>query len=140
MPDPRTGYYVATRDWPAGLETGIPVAEIYEALESITDEATGGDDMPEPRRWLYGLTADEWLHLAAEGHDSEVAPCCGDIGDLRDNLNALATCQGEGEDWLMRAPVLTVYEAAAEEHGLSDRAAFPLLHRVLDGIREVGDA
>ncbi len=93
-----------------------------------------------PRTRLYGLTADEWMHLAAEGEDSEVGPCCGNIAELRECLNAMATCQGDGEDWIMRKPVLDAYEAASEdgEHGLSDRSTFRLLHRVLDGIREAG--
>jgi hypothetical protein len=96
---------------------------------------------PEPKARLYGLTADEWMHLAAEGQDSEVGPCCGDIGELREYLNAMATCQGAGEDWVMRQPVLDAYEAASAdgEHGLSDRSTFPLLHRVLDGIKAAGD-
>ena len=38
MPDRRTGYYVAGRDWPA-IASGIPLDEIYRALDGITDEA-----------------------------------------------------------------------------------------------------
>ena len=92
--------------------------------------------MSEPRKWLYGLTADEWLHLAAEGQDSEVPPCCGNIGELREYLNALATCQGEGESGIMLRAVLESYEAAADDHDtLADAEAFPLLHRVLAGVR-----
>lgn len=76
-----------------------------------------------PRQWLYGDA-------------SEVTPCCGDIGELRGWLNALATCQGEGAAYIMFSPVLTAYESAARDHEtLTDRKAFPLLHRVLDGIR-----
>lgn len=90
----------------------------------------------EPRRWLYGLTADEWLHLAAEGQDSEVGPCCGDIGALREWLQALASCQGEGESWLVAGPTLDAYETALADHDtLADPEAFPLLHRVLAGVR-----
>ena len=37
-PDPRTGYYIAGRDWPA-IRTGIPLGELYAALGCITDEA-----------------------------------------------------------------------------------------------------
>lgn len=89
-----------------------------------------------PRKRLYGLTADEWLHLAADGQDSEVAPCCGNISELREYLNALATCQGEGESGIMLRAVLESYEAAASDHDtLADETAFPLLHRVLAGIR-----
>jgi glutathione S-transferase len=92
--------------------------------------------MSTPRLWLYGLTADEWLHLAAEGQDSEVAPCCGNISDLREHLNALATCQGAGESGIMLKAVLESYEMAAGSHDeIADAAAFPLLHRVLAGIR-----
>jgi hypothetical protein len=36
--DRRTGYYVAGRDWPA-ISNDIPLAEIYRALDGITDEA-----------------------------------------------------------------------------------------------------
>jgi hypothetical protein len=90
----------------------------------------------EPRRWLYGLTADEWFHLAAEGQDSEVAPCCGDIGEFREWLNALATCQGKGEAYILLGTVLEAYESAAADHDtLRDATVFPLLHRVLGGIR-----
>ena len=38
MPDPRTGYYVAGRDWPP-IASGVPLDEIYRALGGITDEA-----------------------------------------------------------------------------------------------------
>jgi hypothetical protein len=41
MPDRRTGYYVAGRDWPA-MESGIPLEDIYRALDGITDEAVEG--------------------------------------------------------------------------------------------------
>jgi hypothetical protein len=88
------------------------------------------------RTWLYGLTADEWLHLAAEGPDSEVAPCCGDIGQLREVLSVLAICQGAGESPLVRRQVLDDYKTALESHdALASAETFPLLHRVLAGIR-----
>lgn len=89
------------------------------------------------RTWKYGLTADEWLHLAAEGPDSEVQPCCGDIGALRDVLNMMATDQAEGGGipWLT-APLRGAYDAALSSHDtLDDPARFPLLHRVLAGIK-----
>jgi hypothetical protein len=90
--------------------------------------------MAEPRTWKYGLTADEWLHLAAEGPDSEVQPCCGDIGQLRDVLNAMVTEQGEGGYPWLAGPFLEAYGAALNSHDtLADRAKFPLLHRVLEG-------
>jgi hypothetical protein len=88
------------------------------------------------RKWLYGLTADEWLHLAAEGENSEVAPCCADISNFREWLNALVTCQGEGQAWIMKKPVLEMYEIALGSHDtLADEKTFPLLHRVLDGLK-----
>ena len=37
MPDPRTGYYVASRDWPS-IPTGLPVANALDALAVITDD------------------------------------------------------------------------------------------------------
>ena len=93
--------------------------------------------MDEPRKWMYGLTADEWLHLAAEGHDSEVAPCCGDIGALREWLQALTACQGAGESWMLWRPVLDAYNTALSSHDtLASAEVFPLLHRVLAGIGE----
>lgn len=92
-----------------------------------------------PRKWLYGLTADEWLHLAAEDAYSEVGPCCGNLGLLRELLNDLATFQAP-DNWGWRLAigrrVLQAAEMDGDEHGLQDRVAFPLLHRVLDGIRE----
>jgi hypothetical protein len=87
------------------------------------------------RTWLFGLTADEWFHLACEGQDSEVAPCCGNISNLREYLQALATCQGEGEAPLMFASVLEAWEIALASHDtLAEPETFPLLHRVLTAI------
>jgi hypothetical protein len=91
------------------------------------------------RQWLYGLTADEWLHLAAEGDQSEVQPCCGNLGELRELLNELVTSQSPDDTGWRRSigkRLLSVYEADREGHGLPDRAQFPLLHKVLDGLRE----
>jgi hypothetical protein len=90
------------------------------------------------RRWLYGLTADEWFHLASEGEDSEVAPCCGNLGELRDLLRELAMFQSpydSGWQDSIGRRVLVVVEADGDGHGLGDRGQYPLLHRVLDGIR-----
>jgi hypothetical protein len=90
------------------------------------------------RTWLYGLTADEWLDLAARGEDSEVPPCCGNLGTLRELLNALATCQADedtGTQLYIGREVLLSLEGDGNGHGLDSRAGFPLLHRVLDGIR-----
>jgi hypothetical protein len=90
------------------------------------------------RRWCYGLTADEWFHLASEGDDSEIAPCCGNLGDIRDLIRTLMTFQA-ADDISWRKSVgrhlLKSVEADGEGHGLQDREKFPLLHRVLDGIK-----
>lgn len=94
------------------------------------------------KAWLYGLTAEEWLHLAAEGPDSEVAPCCPVISELRTYLNMVCTSQDEEESSVRIARcVLPAYEAALAYHpGLADRERFPLLHKVLEGIcAESGD-
>lgn len=91
------------------------------------------------RQWLYGLTADEWLHLAAEGDDSEVAPCCANLSAVREALNALAVSQGADDyGWQLSAGrrLLKLLGDDGYGHGLDDRARFPLLHQVLDGIRE----
>lgn len=91
------------------------------------------------RKRLYGLTADEWFALACVGQDSEVGPCCGDIGQLREALQWMATSHGEGEDWLPRRSVREAYESALAGHDtLASSETFPLLHRVLDGIKEAG--
>ena len=97
--------------------------------------------MPEKKMktWLYGLTADEWFEVACLDEKSEVAPCCGNIGLLRDLLRELMWFQGEHEDhWqkLLGSQVLESYESLGDEHGLSDRARYPLLNKVLDGIRK----
>lgn len=90
----------------------------------------------EPRRWLYGLTADEWLHLAAEGESSEIGPCCGNIGALREWLQTLAVCQGPGESWGYARMTLDAYAVAVEGHDtLANPKTYPLLHRVLAAIR-----
>lgn len=96
-------------------------------------DATGA-----PRTWLYGLTADEWLHLAAEGQDSEVAPCCGDIAVLREYLKDLAVTQ-DGSHQIFVRYLLPSYAHALAAHGeLADKGTFPLLHRVLAGIAADG--
>lgn len=91
-----------------------------------------------PRRWLYGLTADEWFHIASEGERSELPPCCGNIGALRDQLRTMLAFQGEGEAYLQQEigkDILVCYETDGDGHNLTSRDSFPLLHRVLDGIR-----
>jgi hypothetical protein len=91
-----------------------------------------------PRLWLYGLTADEWLHLACEGHDSEIANCCGNIEQIQDTLRAIMTMQPL-EYRSMRVSLgkmLREYlgEDGSGGHGLDDPAGFPLLHRLLAGL------
>jgi hypothetical protein len=93
-------------------------------------------DLTTPRTWLYGLTADEWLHLAAEGQDSEVSPCCGNLSELRGALNWLTTSQGDCQDYLAASAVMRAYHLEGDQHNLvTGKDHFPLLHRVLDGIR-----
>jgi hypothetical protein len=91
------------------------------------------------REWLFGLTADQWFHLASEGPDSEVQPCCGTIGELRDLLREILPFQAEHE-WMFRADqcrriVQIVEEDDPDDHGLNSKTTFPLLHKVIDGIR-----
>lgn len=94
-----------------------------------------------PRLWLYGLTADEWLHLSCEGHASEVANCCGSIESVQDALGAVMSLQPPE----YRSMRVMLYRQLREEldadaedgdagHGLSSPGAFPLLHRVLAGL------
>jgi hypothetical protein len=112
--------------------TGVPWSEVPVSEKQEWEGIAG-----QPRTWLYGLTADEWLHLAAEGQDSEVAPCCGDIGQLREWLNGLAAAQGAGESHMFHKVVLDAYAVALADHDtLADEQVFPLLHRVLAGVRE----
>jgi hypothetical protein len=96
--------------------------------------------MVDARTYRFGLTADEWLHLAAEGDASEVAPCCGNIGALRDGLNALATMQSDNDRFtvqLVGQQVANAYAWCVGGHdGIQDPAMFPLLHRVLGGLAE----
>lgn len=90
------------------------------------------------RKWQYGLTADEWFHLTSEGHDSEVAPCCGNIGQVRDTLRTFLGFQAPEDDWwriTIGRELLDAVEADGGEHDLQNRDSFPLLNRVLDGIR-----
>lgn len=94
--------------------------------------------MPETRKWAYGLTADEWLHLACEGDKSEIQPCCGNIGHIRDILMALTTVQGEYDNAMRQSLAKMLYQALEADgsgHGLDNRDTFPLLYRVLDGLR-----
>ena len=97
------------------------------------------------RQWRFGLTADEWLRLASAGQESEVGPCCGQISELREALQMLTTGQHEelmvdgAVDYTFDKITLEAYEAvlsSGDDHTLPDRSKFPLLHRVLDGIRE----
>jgi hypothetical protein len=89
------------------------------------------------KTWLYGLTADEWLHLASEGGDSEVQPCCGNTGLVRDILNSLATMQGPEDMYTQKflgRELLSALEADGDGHGLQDPQLHPLLHRVIAGV------
>jgi hypothetical protein len=91
------------------------------------------------RTWAYGMTADEWLHLASEGEDSEVAPCCGNISQIREILQAITTCQAEWDAWLrisLGKQLRESLEADDMGHNLDSRESFPLLYRVLDGTAE----
>jgi hypothetical protein len=102
-------------------------------------------ELPAGPERLYGLTADEWFRLASMNAESEIAPCCGNIGELRDLLRELMTFQSPDETgWriALGERILLVYEADGNKegdseagHGLGVRAGFPLLNRVLDGIR-----
>lgn len=91
------------------------------------------------KRWLFGLTADEWLHLASEGENSEVGPCCANLSDLREILNALATAQEPDGIWarLLSKQLLEHYEIVnnSHDHDLLNSVTFPTLHRVLQGAR-----
>ncbi len=86
----------------------------------------------------FGLLAHEWLSLAALGEGSEVAPCCGNIGELRDALNALATNQDPDRVGMARMAaqqVARAYSWSRGGHNLNDTVQFPLLARIVDGIR-----
>lgn len=89
------------------------------------------------RVWLYNLTADEWMHLANEGEDSEVAPCCGNIGQIRELLQALSACQAESDTGLRQMlgkPLLEMLAADGDGHNLNDHRMFPLLHKAITGL------
>jgi hypothetical protein len=92
------------------------------------------------------------LHIASEGEDSEVPPCCGNLGILRDLLRAVTTNQEPRVQknelcWPDYTEIQLVEYfddlvqpskddgAAPDNHGLEDPKAYPLLHRVVDGIR-----
>lgn len=120
---------------PAGGGDVIELRNLREAdvfTAALASASHAAVQSASPAR-LYGLTADEWLHLACEGENSEVAPCCGDIGELREWLQALTASQDAG---LLAKPVLDAYEVALVGHDmLASPDTFPLLHRVLAGIR-----
>ena len=117
------GGILVTANWPPGDPP--PVSAEQFAVQ-----------MPASWARLYGLSATEWLHLASEGPDSEVAPCCGDIGQLRDYLQMLTTSQGDGSSLIIVRGFLHAYDVALASHDtLDDAKTFPLLHRVLAGAR-----
>jgi hypothetical protein len=87
---------------------------------------------------LYGLTADEWFHVASDGPDSEVPPCCGNIGAIRDAIRDLLPYLEDGELYLRRAPgleLLKLLDGDGDQHDLRDRETFPLLNTIADGLR-----
>jgi hypothetical protein len=88
--------------------------------------------------WQYGLTADEWFHIACEGDRSEVQPCCGNLGDIRDLIRMIMQFQAP-EEWGWRKSIgkaLTIaVESDQDGHGLSDREMYPLFNRMLDGVK-----
>lgn len=91
------------------------------------------------RTWLFGLTADEWFHLACEGQESEVPPCCGNIGVIRETLWLLLPYQNPDEAGMAAfwgKDLLRAVEEDGDEHDLQNAEQFPLLHRVMAGIRE----
>lgn len=119
---------------PVQCDRGCPGPRIPDTPESLVTV---------PRTWLFGLTADEWLHLAAEGEESEVAPCCGNLGTLRDDLKFLATCQSAGDAGWHRSTgrhILLAVDNDGDNHSLADPEQYPLLARVCAGIRalEIG--
>jgi hypothetical protein len=90
------------------------------------------------RTWAYGLTADEWFHLASDGQDSEIGPCCGNIGAIRDALRELLPFQSPDDSGcrrLLGQELLQYVEADGDEHGLGNAEGVPLLNRVLAGVR-----
>jgi hypothetical protein len=111
----------------------LTAARLIVAGDALAQAVRGY--LPRPR--LYGLTAEDWLHLASEGEASEVAPCCASIGAIRDLLNALATEQdpeSPGLRWSLGTRLLEAVEADGSQHELDDERDFPLLHRVLSGV------
>jgi hypothetical protein len=129
------------RDAAAARHTADGIKIAMRAVEAWQDAPDSGP----PTQWLYGLTADEWFRLASLNTESEIAPCCGNIGELRDLLRELMTFQSPDETgWRVSLGerILQVYEADGNKpgdadagHGLGVAAGFPLLNRVLDGIR-----
>lgn len=90
------------------------------------------------RRWQYGLTADEWFHVACEGENSEIPPCCGNLGNIRDVIRLFMPFQApEDLGWRksMGKHLLELVEADGNGHDLDDPAGFPLLHKILEGIK-----
>ena len=100
--------------------------------------ASGQWEASDARTWTYGLTADEWLHLAAEGDKSELQPCCANLSRIRELAQTLATDQDPDAPGFRRMwgkDLIAAVEEDGDGHGLQDREKFPLLWRVIDGIR-----
>lgn len=113
------------------------ITQVQETLIDLQEEVETFEH--EQRTWQYGLTADEWFHVACEGETSEIPPCCGNIGDIRDIIRYLMVFQAL-EDFGWRKSIgmhlLEKIEADGNNHGFDDPGQFPLLHKILEGIRE----
>lgn len=120
------------REYPDGMGSGSGGVYTQDDMEEAYKAG-------QPKTWLYGLTADEWMHLASEGTESEVTPCCGDIGTIRELLQALSTCQESYGAWMRVSLGGQLLELLGEDgsggHELNHEKSFPLLARVVAGIR-----
>jgi hypothetical protein len=118
---------------------GVTSSVVISPEAGILMGPEGAERLTLRRTHLYGLTADEWFHLASEGGDSEIAPCCGSIGQLRDLLRELMTFQSPddiGFRWALGQETLLVIQGDGDGHELGNTKQFPLLHRALEGISE----
>lgn len=122
-------------DGPAGSDmwTSTVPGSVLRRLAAF-DGVPGDDGL---RAWLYGLTAGEWLQLAGLGGQSELAPSTAEGWTLRELLARLAVTQGREEDRrLLGQSVLAAWaDAANASEEMYPQERFPLLYRVLEGIR-----
>jgi hypothetical protein len=91
------------------------------------------------RKWQYDLTADEWFHIACEGDKSEVQPCCGNLGDIRDLIRMVMQFQAPEEfGWRksIGTQLLEVLAGDEDGHELSNREQYPLFNKMIDGIKK----